>query len=179
MKNTILSVIVLFMAFSCQINKKAAKENVIINERTINFEPGPQAIVYKTKDDFSDYVPVIMNPERTEIVSYPAPFDIFYNGVLSKPTRLNNGYLLDNRGINENVVFLNYTYEEYANLSEAPSLSEMKKRIKEKFPLTEMINCGLRMQYKNEEQELNSLVETGFSGCKIIKVKTAPILRIE
>ena len=151
----------------------------MVNERIISFTSGPKAVVYKTTEDFSDYVPVIMNEDRTEIVSYPSPSDVYYNGVLSKPTLLKDGYWLDNRGISENVVFMKYTYEEYSSFSEAPSFSEMKSNIKERFPIVEMIDCGLRTQYKNEVLELNSLIDGGFAGCKRIKVKTAPILKIE
>jgi len=131
---------------------------------------GQQSIVYKTTDNFDDYVPVIMNVEKTRIVAYPAPTDLFYKGVLAKPTILKNGYLLDNRGITENVVFLNYTYEAYSKLKEAPALNELLKNIKEKYPLKELIYCGLRYQYKNEVKELNVLIDTGFPNCKRAKI---------
>ena len=131
---------------------------------------GQQSIVYKTTDNFDDYVPVIMNVEKTRIVAYPAPTDLFYKGVLAKPTILKNGYLLDNRGITENVVFLNYTYEAYSKLKEAPALNELLKNIKEKYPLKELIYCGLRYQYKNEVKELNVLIDAGFPNCKRAKI---------
>ena len=128
-------------------------------------------IVYKTTGDFQDYVPVTMNPEKTEILSYPAPSDLFYKGKLAKPTRLNKGYLLDNRGINENTVFLNYTYEEYSRMQQTPSSEEMKKNIKEKYPILEIIDCGNRYQYKDEVKDLNVLINAGFPGMKRITKK--------
>ena len=129
----------------------------------------PPAIVYKTTGDFYDYIPVIMNNDRTEIISYPAPADIFYNGKLAKSSKLKNGYLLDNRGINENVAFLSYTYEEYSKLEKTPDLSDLMSRIKEKYPLTEMYNCGSRKQYKDEINDLNKLIDTNFKDCVKIK----------
>jgi hypothetical protein len=38
---------------------------------------------------------------------------------------------LDNRGINENAVFLNITYEEYMALDKAPSKEELNAAIME------------------------------------------------
>jgi hypothetical protein len=112
-----------------------------------------------------------MNSEKTKIISYPGPTDVFYKGKLAKPTPLKNGYLLDNRGINENTVFLNYTYEEYSRLTEAPSLQEMILRVAEKNPMVEIIDCGLRYQYKDEVKELNALIDANFPGCKKVIIK--------
>lgn len=174
MKKSILTIIVLTLSLlSCHSGKTATK--IIADstmEREILFVPGPQAVVYKTIKDYTNLVPVIMNSEKTKIVSYPAPSDVYYQGKLAKPTALKNGYLLDNRGINENVAFLNYTYEEYSRLSEAPSQKEMLSRIAEKNPLKELIDCGLRTQYKDEVSELNTLIDRNFPGCKRAKIKS-------
>ena len=126
----------------------------------------PQAIVYKTTGDYSDLVPVIMNSEKTRIISYPAPNDLYYNGKLSVPTALKDGYWLDNRGINENVVFLKYTYSEYKSFAEAPSMKEMLKNIAEKYPLAELYYCGPRNRFKNELTELNAIIDNGFENCR-------------
>ena len=129
----------------------------------------PPAIIYKTIGDFYDYVPVIMNDNRTEIISYPAPSDIYYAGKLAKPLKLKNGYLFDNRGINQNVAFLSYTYEEYGKLEKTPDLSDLMTRIKEKYPLTEMYNCGSRKQYNDDINNLNKLIDVNFKNCVKIK----------
>jgi hypothetical protein len=130
----------------------------------------PQAIVYKTVKDYNRLVPVVMNQERTKIVSYPAPSDIYYNGKLAMPTVLQDGYLLDNRGIDENTVFLTYTYEEYSRLSEAPPLSELINKIQDRHPLAEIIYCGERNQYKDEVKELNELIKKNFPNCRRINL---------
>ena len=139
------------------------KSNEMINKPVVTTAANHQTIVYKTTMDFSDYVAVIMNSERTEITSYPAPTDL---SISSLPTKLKNGYLLDNRGITENVVYLNYSIEVYSKLREAPSLAEMKHNIKEKYPLKELFFCGSRSQLKDEINELNKLIDNGFTGCR-------------
>nr|WP_320038632.1 hypothetical protein [uncultured Bacteroides sp.] len=159
--------------FSCHCSKNAtsAAESVPSTDNINQVSRGAKAIVYKTNKDYSNLVPVTMNNEKTKIVSYPAPTDVFYKGKLAKPTPLKNGYLLDNRGINENTVFLNCTYEEYSRLTEAPSLQEMLLRVVEKNPMVEIIDCGLRYQYKDEVKELNTLIDANFSGCKKVIIK--------
>lgn len=156
---------------SCKSNKEISKKtNIMIKSPASSAQ---QAVVYKTNIDLVDYVPVIMNESRTKIISYPAPTDLFYEGKLAKPTILKDGYLLDNRGITENVVFLNYTYEAYRNLKTAPSINEMLRNIKEKYPLKELIYCGSRYHYKDEVKELNAIIDAGFPNCK--KAKLIPM----
>ncbi|NQT76620.1 MAG: hypothetical protein HQ565_02825 [Bacteroidetes bacterium] len=125
---------------------------------------GPNAIIYKTKADYYQLVPVIMNEEKTEIVSYPAPRDLRYKGRPANPDRLAEDFLLDNRGINENVAFLSITYEEYMNMIKTPAVEELKKLIIDTDPLTIMYNCGKRQSYKNEIDELNKLIIEGDFG---------------
>ena len=156
--------------FSCYSKKNVSEETQHVTDREIVFAAGPQAIVYKTQADYSDFVPVLMNADKTKIVSYPAPSDIYYQGQLAKPTRLKDGYLLDNRGINEHVAFLNYTYEEYSKLPEAPSMEQMTRNIKVLHPLTDLVNCGLRSQYTDEVEELNRLIDCGFKKCRRVQL---------
>lgn len=127
-------------------------------------------VVYKTTRDFSDYVPVTMDAKHEHIVSYPAPADLYYKGQLAKPVALAEGYWLDNRGIGAHVAFLDYTYEEYSRLSEAPALEVLESRILERYPLTEMYECGKRSSYTHEVEELNSLIREGFKGCRKVSL---------
>lgn len=165
MKKILFFSVLFLLLIACRQNKEITQKTVVINKSSI-IAVNQQTIIYKTINDFSDNVPVIMNAGRTKILSYPAPSDIVVNGKLSKPTQLKNGYLLDNRGITENVVFLNYSYEVYSKLKEVPSLNEMLKNIKEKYPLKEFIYCGSRYQFKDEVKELNALIDAGLPGCK-------------
>lgn len=156
------------MLFGCHSSHTVSSEgnNGSGAERIILFSPGPQALVYKTVRDYSRQVPVLLNAAKTEIVSYPDPRDLQYRGNLATPTPLDNGYWLDNRGIGVNVAFLNYTYEEYARLPEAPARSVLLECIIDRNPLSELWNCGLRSQYRDEVRELNELAGKGFPGCR-------------
>lgn len=120
----------------------------------------PIVYIYKMKKDYSQLVPVLMDESRTRIVSYPAPTDLKTNGKLAYPTPLDNGYWLDNRGISPNAVFLSYTYEEYSQLKEAPTMEEMEARIVDRHPFVFIQACGRRADYKDIVKELNEYIHT-------------------
>lgn len=82
-------------------------------------------LVYKTKKNYNNLVPLLLNDDKTQIVSYPDPHDVKVGSAFLLPTSLQNGYLLDNKGIGINVAFLKYTYEEYYNLKNLPTLKEL------------------------------------------------------
>lgn len=166
--------IFLFMAvsltfFSCTHAVKNTQENTPAVSQSIAVT-GPDVIIYKTKADYYQLVPVIMNEEKTKIVSFPAPLDLRYKGKPAIPDRLAEDYLLDNRGINENVAFLNITYEEYMNMTKTPSVEELINLIIDTDPLILMYNCGKRQLYKNEIDELNKLIiECDFGNFQQLK----------
>lgn len=161
MSKYVLILISLF--FACKV-----KNNTVFKP---NFSPGPPAIVYKTKKDYSKNIPVILSDDKLEIVSYPHPNDVKTVDGFQYPTQLKNGYLLDNRGININVAFLKLTYEEYTKMPVVPSLKELYGMIIEKNPILEMYNCGNKKSFKNIVQELNSLIKNKQlkTECKVLK----------
>lgn len=118
----------------------------------------PQVRIYKMRKDYSQHVPVLMDETHTRIVSYPAPSDLRIGNRLALPTPLDNGYWLDNRGINANVAFLSYTYEEYSQMAQAPSLQELTEHIIDKRPLTALRQCGPRSQFTDLVPQLNELI---------------------
>lgn len=126
----------------------------------------PKAIVYKTVRDYHLNVPVLMDAQKQNIISYPAPSDAFYKSALALPTPLSNGFWLDNRGINQYVAFTSYTYDEYSKLPAAPDLTTLKSKIIDLNPLVEMYECGFRADYQDEIVELNALIGAGFPSCK-------------
>jgi len=171
---------------NCHCNKKVAEqaqveavsiESTQIGQKDHPSMATPPALVYKTRKDYSKNVPVRMNAQKTKIMSYPHPTDIFYQGKLAYPTPLAGGFLLDNRGIDENVVFLSYTYESYSQLKEAPTMEQLMNSIVDKLPLVELWNCGSRISFKDEVTELNILIEKGFPGCKLITKEVKVQLR--
>ncbi len=137
---------------------------------TPDFSAGQHVIVYKTKADFRNNVPVILSGDKTKIVSYPDPSDVKTEAGYPVPTVLEQGYLLDNRGININSAFLKITYQEYAKMDKAPDVSTMYKMIIERSPFTEMIDCGNKNAFKNVKDELNAMIRSGQlrKKCKII-----------
>lgn len=135
-----------------------SESKITVESKNIDYSP-PVVIIYKTKDNYDNRVPVILDETKTKIISYPAPADVYYNNALALPVKLSNGYLLDNRGITPNVAFLNITYEEYSKLKEVPSPDELIKSISEKSPLTEMYNLGNKNQYNNLISDINRIIE--------------------
>ena len=130
----------------------------------------PALVVYKTKKDYSNNVPVILSADRHSIVSYPDPAT-FKNADHYLPTKLKGGYLLDNRGINTNVAYLKLTYAQYAALPKALPAETMMKMIIDKHPLKEMCNCGSRYAFNNVTNSLDSIIKTGKlrKVCKALK----------
>ena len=135
--------------------------------------PGPHIIVYKTKADYRNKVPVELSEDGTRIVSYPAPGDLVDPGTHKSklPVVLHKGYLLDKRGISKNVAFLKLTYDEYPKLQSIPSLTEMYGMILDKKPLLEIYDCGLEHKFKYTEKEMNKLIDKRKlkSSCKNIR----------
>lgn len=122
---------------------------------------GPQVVIYKTKDNYYLHVPVNLSPDKKSIVSFPAPSDVVINGELTLPVKLEDGYLLDRRGIGEGCAFLKWTYHEYSRLNHTPDSNEMMKMILEIDPLTEMYFCGRKSDFKDIESELNQIIREG------------------
>lgn len=129
--------------------------------------PGDQApvIIYRTKADFYSNVPVILNEEKTKIISYPAPSDLLFNGELLLPAHLKDGYLLDRRGLNVNAAFTSYTFEAYSALENPPSLDELFNSIVEKDPFESIYHCGQNASFVNLEKELNRRIRRGMRDC--------------
>ncbi len=128
-------------------------------------EVGKQPVlIYKTRQDYRNLVPVLLSDDKTEIIAYPAPTDVYDQGKLALPTKLKRGYLLDNRGIGKNVAFLGLTYQQYAALPKAPPLAELYGLLLSKDPLLELYHGGNRADYQNLVAELNAVIGKGNLG---------------
>jgi hypothetical protein len=139
---------------------------------TPDFEtPAPPALVYKTKGNYANLVPVLLSDDKTEIISYPHPGDVKTGDGFLTPTLLNNNYFLDNKGIGSNVAFLKLTYNEYAALENAPTLKEMYELIIDKDPLIELCNCGNKKALSNPAKQLNKVIDKKQlrTVCKVVK----------
>ena len=156
---------------SCKSNEEIKNS---INENSFGGAvSSPPTLVYKTKKDYNNRIPVLLNDDKTQIVSYPDPKDVKVGNTFLLPTSLENGYLLDNKGISKNVAFLEYTYQEYAKLQTLSTLQELYNRILDKNPLTELCNCGNKNRFSDLEKELNELITSGKlkTNCEKIKLQ--------
>lgn len=153
------------MLSSCCVCHKSSK-----NTATMSKLPAPQVIIYQTKADYSQKVPIILSADKKTVVSYPDIKDVYLNGVLAYPTPLKNDFFLDNRGINPDVAFIKLSYEEYASLPKTPTAAELLKMVIDTDPIRKMYACGLRNSYVNLTDELNAKIETGsFEGFTLLK----------
>lgn len=147
--------------FSCShsVDKETqkTKEDTEMNTKTT---AGPPVFIYKTKKDYYQHVPIVLSEDKTRVVSFPGIKDVVKNNIPTYPTRLENGYLLDNRGISKNAVFLSLTYEEYSKLRKTPSAEDLLEMILDKDPFVELYNCGSRYNYENLVAELNDKITT-------------------
>jgi|GEM_PF-1194424 hypothetical protein len=122
-------------------------------------------IIYKTSQDYYSQVPVYLDETKTKIVGYPDVKDVYYNGKLAYPTKLHQGYLLDNRGISKYSTFLNITYEEYVELDNISPSSLQQYVIKTN--IVEMYSCNTINVDKGNISMLNEIIDTNrLSQCK-------------
>lgn len=188
MKYLAILLLSLIITSSCKTKKDVAEEtdtnkqeqtsnenenennNSSISDGTVEMV-GPPVFIYKTKEDYYHNVPVILTADKAGIESFPDITDVCTgDGDCFYPIRLEDGYLLDRKGISEHLAFVDYTYEEYAKLEKTPSATDLFDRIIDMDPLTELYFCGTKFQYKNLEVELNEYISNGdFSSFKKIK----------
>jgi len=119
----------------------------------------PHVIVYKTKKNYDNNIPVMLSDDKSKIVSYPDPSDVVNDNGYTTPTKLRHGYLLDNRGVGLNTAFLKITYKEYAKLQKPPSLDSMYKIIIDKDPIAELYDCGSRYEMTDPAKEVNEMIK--------------------
>jgi hypothetical protein len=167
----IISILFLVLC-GCKTNSKMIQPT---SEKQNEFAPvfasGPPILVYKTKSNYDNLVPVILSDDKLKIISYPHPKDLISGDRYLLPDLLKNGYLLDNKGIGKNVAFLKLTYEEYARLENAPSLNDLYVLIIDKDPLTELCDCGIKSGSNELISQLNKIIEKNKlrTICKTIK----------
>jgi hypothetical protein len=167
-----LFLILIISLISCKTNFFESKRNKKIQqEESTQFILGPEVLVYKTKNNYDDYVPVLLSEDKSVIISYPHPRDIKIGNKFQSPTKLHGGYLLDNRGIGINVGFIKMTYEEYSKLQDSPAIKDLNKLIIDRNPLTEMYKCGNRNTFSNLVNHLNDLIDNNKLTTKTKKVK--------
>lgn len=169
---TIIPLFVIIVFCSCKANNNLTQKTNTsqTSVATVN-DNRPHLMVYKTKADYNNYVPVILSDDKTKIISYPHPTDLKVGDKLQLPTLLHEGYLLDNRGLGKNVAFVKINYEEYSKLQSVPTLKELYDLIIDKNPLIELYDCGIRTDSIDDINKLNNLIDSKKlrSVCIVIK----------
>jgi hypothetical protein len=166
-KSTLLIYTTVFLLLLTGSYCKSKKETAIVsNGSKLETFINPPVIIYKTRKDYSDKVPVGLSADKLSVVSYPDKGDIFYGGNFATPTLLAKGYLLDNRGIYLNSAFLKVTYEEYSRLAATPTAESLINLILDNDPFTEIYSC----KCSRDTVELNRMIAEGLTKiCKKIK----------
>ena len=115
MKVFLLAVTIAFvaMASSCSTQKRNETSSVTYLGLKV---PPPPLVIYKTKEDYSNLVPLQLSEDKKRVISYPAPG--FHRNLFNQghPTHLKNGLLCDNIGITQHTVYLKYTFEEWEQM---------------------------------------------------------------
>jgi hypothetical protein len=169
---TIIPLFVIIIFCSCKANNNLTqKTNTSQTSVDIVNDNRPHLIVYKTKANYNNFVPVILSDDKTEIISYPDPSDIKSGDKFQLPTILHEGYLLDNRGIGRNVAFVKINYGDYAKLQTIPTIKELYNLIIDKDPLIELYDCGIRTGSIDQINQINQLIDSKKlrSKSKVIK----------
>lgn len=174
MRKFILLVTFLTLIFSGSEAKKIShvdKQNSpkvghAIKKKQIIGSAVPQAIIYSTNGDWYDKVPVTLNEDRTQLISFPAPSDITPE---QAPVSVGEGLWLDRRGITENTAFTNWTYEEYAALERVPSPDEIMNNLIPDAKITEIIKLPITAYSANEDPMIvREMVNDGLKGATIL-----------
>jgi hypothetical protein len=130
----------------------------------------PHVLVYKAKPQYRNLVPVQLSADKKSVVSYPDPADIKTGSGYPIPVLLHKGYWLDKRGIGLNTAFLRLTYEEYSKLKSSPTAEALYNMIVDKYPISELCDCGKRVQGKYTVKQLNELIDKKLlkKKCKVL-----------
>ncbi|MBD5322201.1 MAG: hypothetical protein K2G05_08335 [Duncaniella sp.] len=124
----------------------------------------PNAHIYRTSIDVDALVPVTVNPATGQLISYPAPTDI--TGA-SMPVVLKDGWLLDRRGVGADTRFINYTYSQYHDLAEAPSVERLLQSIVPDARVTEIVELPYKIGEVTPAMA-DSLISAGLPRCEVI-----------
>ncbi len=122
-----------------------------------NNQPMRKIMVFKPYQDVYNLVPVRLSQDKKEVLSYPAASDLPDLGI----QKLENGYLLDLIGVNENTAYLNITINEYKTSSRSFSLKELKSNIGNVNPYLELYECQYDSIKTSVNEALNQWIKIG------------------
>lgn len=125
-------------------------------------------VVYATRADYNTMVPITLDTTKKYVISYPHCNDLRLGNGYTLPIALENGLLLDRRGISMGTAFLSLTYEHYCSFDQPLSPEELQKYVLDNDPLTFLAICD-RNRLRDESLEaINDYIREGLPGAKII-----------
>lgn len=113
--------------------------------------------IYRTNGDYDNLVPITLNAERNAVVSYPAPSDLTE---FSTPVKLDDGFLMDRRGVGLNTAFIRYTYAEYRALKSAPTPAQLLEAVIPDARVTEVIATDIPVGTPDAPQLCNKFLKS-------------------
>ena len=125
-----------------------------------------KGMIIKTNEDITNLVPVRLSKDKKSILSYPAPSDLPFQTTY----QLENGYLLDLVGVNENSAYLDLTIQTYKKLNQVYSLEEMKNHLKIISPFVELYECSYESDQSSTIIQLNQWIRQGLLSEKCKKI---------
>ena len=126
-------------------------------------------IIYKTRGDYRNLVPITLSADKKYVVARPAPSDLRRGDGFCTPVELADGYLLDRRGIGPTTAFVEYTYEQYFAIKGIPSQSDLLQRIVDADPFTELYRCDRSRCNPNDIKSMNAYIKAGKPGAVSLK----------
>lgn len=128
----------------------------------------PPIVIYKTRGDYRELVPIRLSGDGETIVSYPSRYDLGSPDHFMKPRELSGGYLLDHRGVGLHTAFLRLTYSEYYALDQDPSLEELKALILDANPFTFLAVCDRGYFETFGAEEFERYIAEGMPRARIL-----------
>ena len=175
MKIGFLFLFFLSLLTACSVKKTSSESEtfrkpdcglpVYIAENEINIKDVNKLVVYKTRKDYSNLVPIHLSQDKQTIISYPAKEDLVRVGN-KNAQQLENGFLIDLIGVTQNTVFTNFDLDQYQQVS-TPTIEEFKKNIIELDPFIEMYLC----ERKFTKNEINKFIIDNTISEKCLKIK--------
>lgn len=145
----------LFLICSCEKNSQTIKNRkdcdttgISINEACCS-TTGPVQI-YKTRNDYSNNVSVMLSDDKSRITAYPGITD----AKNQRPVQLANGYYLKRMVGN---AFLSISIDDYINLTKQPTPDELYTLVLDDTPFTEFYECCRLCLFDIEE--INELIQ--------------------
>ena len=135
------------------------------NEQRDKIMETRKLVIYKTKKDYSNLVPIQLSEDKQSVIGYPAPEDLIQYGN-KNAIQLENGFLIDLVGVSKNSVFTAFTMNDYQKM-QIPSLNDFKINIIDIDPFSEMYVCN--QNYTKKEIENSIKDSTLFTNCSKIK----------